>query len=41
MKKALAIALLLASTIAAASCPIGTRYDCVQMPNGKMSCGCR
>lgn len=26
---------------AQASCPGGTRYDCQQMPNGKMSCGCR
>jgi hypothetical protein len=41
MKKALVIAALFVCGVAAASCPIGTRYDCVQMPNGKMSCGCR
>lgn len=34
---------LLATTIipAKASCPPGTRYDCVTTYNGKQSCGCR
>lgn len=39
---ALALAALVASSaVALASCPAGTTYNCVQMPNGKMSCGCR
>jgi hypothetical protein len=45
MKKlilALAALSILGTVIPAkASCPVGTRYDCQQMPNGKMSCGCR
>ena len=41
MKKLIAITLLIASGYAAASCPIGTRYDCQSTFNGKMSCGCR
>jgi hypothetical protein len=41
MKKLIAIALLVASGIASASCPIGTRYDCQSTFNGKLSCGCR
>lgn len=40
MKKALAIAILFASTIAAASCPTYQPYRCVQGMNGKMICGC-
>ena len=45
MKKLLlalsALALLGTVIPASAACPPGTRYDCTQMPNGKMSCGCR
>jgi hypothetical protein len=40
MKKFVAIALLLASGIAAAACPAGTRYQCYSTPSGKMQCGC-
>jgi hypothetical protein len=36
-----ALALLGTMMPAKAACPMGTRYDCTQMPNGKMSCGCR
>lgn len=41
MKK-LVIAII-ATTLAAsafASCPVGTRYNCVPTMNGKMQCGC-
>jgi hypothetical protein len=40
---ALAALSFLATTIipANAACPLGTRYDCQTMPNGKQSCGCR
>lgn len=40
MKKFVAIALLLASGIAAAACPAYAPYRCVQGGNGKMICGC-
>ena len=40
MKKFVAIALLVASGIAAAACPAGTRYQCFSTPSGKMQCGC-
>lgn len=36
-----ALAFLATVIPAKAGCPLGTRYDCQQMPNGKMSCGCR
>jgi hypothetical protein len=36
-----ALALLATSIPAKAGCPMGTHYDFTQMPNGKMSCGCR
>jgi hypothetical protein len=36
-----ALALLATAVPAKAHCPPGTTYDCTQMPNGKMSCGCR
>jgi hypothetical protein len=39
---ALAALSMLATAIPAkAACPPGTAYNCTQMPNGKMSCGCR
>ncbi len=45
MKKlilALAALSILGTVIPAkAACPPGTSYQCTQMPNGKMSCGCR
>lgn len=34
------IALVLSSAVASAACPIGTRYQCVPMANGKLNCGC-
>jgi hypothetical protein len=42
----LAVAALAVSSVALAipakaACPPGTAYNCQQMPNGKMSCGCR
>jgi len=40
MKKALFIALLLASTIASAACPPYAPYRCTSGFNGKMICGC-
>lgn len=40
-KSVIAIALLTLAGIAAAVCPPYTRYDCTQMPNGKMNCGCK
>lgn len=40
MKKLIAIVLLTASGIAAAACPVGTRYQCYPTPSGKMQCGC-
>jgi hypothetical protein len=41
MRMFLAAAILAASTIASyAACPAGTRYQCTQMPNGKMMCSC-
>lgn len=39
MKKFIAIALLVASGLAAASCPPYAPYRCVPM-GGKMLCGC-
>jgi hypothetical protein len=41
MKKLIVIAMLATAGYAIAACPIGTVYGCVQMPNGKMACGCR
>ena len=42
MKKSLiAFVLVAMSGIVAAACPPFTKYGCIQMPNGKMSCGCR
>jgi len=41
MKKALVIAALFVCGYAIAQCPPLTRYECVQMPNGKMACACR
>jgi hypothetical protein len=40
MKKLIAIALLLASGIAAAKCPINQPYRCYTGMNGKQVCGC-
>lgn len=40
MKKLIAIALLVASGVAAASCPAFSRYQCFPAGNGKMQCGC-
>ncbi len=40
MKKLIAIALLVASGIAAAACPTYQPYRCVPGMNGKMICGC-
>ena len=40
MKKLIAVALLVASGIAAASCPPFQPYRCIQGANGKMICGC-
>jgi len=40
MKKLIAIALLVASGIAAASCPQYAPYRCVVGMNGKQICGC-
>ena len=40
MKKLIAVALLVASGIAAASCPTFQPYRCIQGANGKMICGC-
>lgn len=40
MKKLIAIALLVASGVAAASCPAYAPYRCTQGFNGKMVCGC-
>lgn len=36
-----ALAILGTILPAKASCPAGTRYDCVTTANGKQSCGCR
>jgi len=41
MKKLIVIAMLATAGYAMATCPIGTTYGCIQMPNGKMACGCR
>lgn len=42
MKKFLTAIVLVASAgVVAAACPAFTKYGCIQMPNGKMSCGCR
>ncbi len=42
MKKTfVAFVLVALSGVVAAACPAYTTYNCVQMPNGKMSCGCR
>ena len=41
MKKLTVAIVLAASTAAAfASCPVGTRYQCVPTMTGKMQCGC-
>jgi hypothetical protein len=40
MKKLIAIALLVVSGVAAASCPQFQPYRCTQGYNGKMICGC-
>ena len=41
MKKLTVAIILAASAVTAfASCPAGTRYNCIPMPNGKMMCGC-
>ena len=40
MKKLIVVALLLASGVAAASCPTFQPYGCRQGYNGKMVCGC-
>jgi hypothetical protein len=40
MKKLIAIALLVASGIAAASCPMSMPYRCTVGFNGKQICGC-
>jgi hypothetical protein len=41
MRIFLAAAILVVSALSAsAACPIGTKYQCSQMPNGKMQCGC-
>ena len=40
MKKLIAIALLVASGVAAASCPYYAPYRCVVGMNGKQICGC-
>jgi hypothetical protein len=40
MKKLIAIALLVASGVAAASCPTYAPYRCHVMMNGKQVCGC-
>jgi hypothetical protein len=40
MKKLIAIALLVASGVAAASCPTYAPYRCQVMMNGKQICGC-
>jgi hypothetical protein len=33
--------LVASAGIVDAACPENTKYGCIQMPNGKMSCGCR
>lgn len=40
MKKLIAIALLVASGVAAASCPAYAPYRCTVLMNGKQMCGC-
>jgi len=41
MKKLTVAVILAASAVAAfASCPVGTRYNCVPTYGGKMQCGC-
>lgn len=35
------VSLILLETVAWASCPPGTRYECQQGYNGKVICSCR
>lgn len=40
MRKVIVLVLFAFSTLAYASCPPDRPYGCIQMPNGKMRCGC-